>query len=104
MKRYQVELEDLHDNFIPIALTMEDAKKCYHEGLCDEDVHEVCQQEYVKEQIKGHSIYDFASVLDNYGFYYDVVDSVEELFEDCVWLAAETILDEDGKYAKVIED
>ena len=106
MKIFEVILPAKNNDFITIALTMEDAKMCYHSGLCDEDVHEVCKQEYVKEQMKGYSIHDLTSVLDNYGFEYEDGKSIEDLFEDCVWLAAGDILDDNGKgvFTKVIED
>ncbi len=104
MKKYEINLSNEHP--LTIALTMEDAKKCYHEGICDADLDEVCKQEYVKSQMKSRSRNDFVTILNEYGLEYEETDTTEELFGLCVWLAAEGILDDGGDCvsAKIIED
>ena len=95
MDKYQITLGGISDS-ITLELTMEDAKKCYHQGICDFDVAEVCKKEYVSEQMNNYSIGEILDVLDNYGCEYDDGDSKEELFSTIVWLGAGDILEEQG--------
>ena len=104
MEAYETIMNGVRNASFTITLTLDDAKKCYHEGVCDNDVNEVCQQEYVKKQMEGLSIHDVADVLNNYGCEYDDGDSIEELFSTCVWLAAGDILDDvkEGIFTKLV--
>ena len=75
-------------------LTVEDAHKGYHEGICDDDCKELHQVPYIKKQLAEFSESTMMDICAEYG-----IDECEhydrnELEEVIIWLAAGNVLDD----------
>lgn len=78
---------------IEFKMTEDDASKCSHQGVCDDDVEEVSQKPYIKEQLQN--ITD--AMLDNVIYECGFEDIVRDRHEkEClfIWSAAGAIVDE----------
>lgn len=80
-----------HD--IEISMKEEDARLCYHQGVCDDDVKSVCQMDYIKQQLAVISSEALEEVLVDYGCEFDENDRTD-MEELVVWLAAGNILED----------
>ena len=81
-----------HD--VELNIKVEDARKCYHQGLCDDDIARLQKKEYIKKQLNPIPLDTLCSILDEYGCEFDEGDDKEELEGIVLWLACGDIIDE----------
>lgn len=81
-----------HD--VELDITLDDARKGYHEGLCDDDIAQLQKKKYIKRQLNPIPLDTLCSILDEYGCEFDDGDDKEELEGIALWLACGNILDE----------
>lgn len=88
-----------HD--VELNIRIEDARKGYHQGLCDDDIAELQKKDYIKQQLNPIPLDTLCSILDEYGCEYDDDDDKEELEGIALWLACGDILDEVDNFENV---
>jgi len=78
---------------IDLEMTLEDAKACYHQGRCDDDVEAAMETDYIKEQLTQLTNEEIRETLYEYGCEFDENDrnDMESLI---VWLAAGNIIED----------
>jgi len=87
-------LSTTKNQLIEFDIEIEDAKKGYHSGSCDEDIAELQKNEYIANQLNPIPLETLCSILDEYGCEYDDGDDKEELESIVLWLACGDIVDE----------
>lgn len=90
-------MEDLYTHYagnIELSMTLEDAKKCSHQGYCDNDVHEVTQYQYIQEQLKDYLDEDIKEALKEYTIECDNLDRTD-MEEYITWIVACNITDDE---------
>ena len=80
---------------IEFEMTLEDAKHGDHMGLCDEDVFDLVNTDYIREQLDKLDTEYIRENIRAYGL--DDIDKMDriELEHYLVWLAAGNIVDDD---------
>lgn len=79
---------------IELNIEIEDAKKGYHSGSCDDDIAELQKKEYIAKQLNPIPLETLYSILDEYGCEFDDGDDKEEIEGIALWLACGDIIDE----------
>ena len=79
--------------YIDFEMTLDDAKKCYHQGKCDADVDIVMKKQYIKEQLSEFNNEQIKNSLLECGCEFDENDrnDMESLI---VWMAAGNIVED----------
>lgn len=80
---------------IEIGLTEEDANHGYHMGECDDDVKELIEVDYIKEQLSKYSDEELRNAVRAYAVEDTESMNRERLEKWIVFLAAGNIIDED---------
>ena len=78
---------------LELDIKLEDARKGYHQGQCDDDIAELQKVPYIKEQLNPIPYDVLAAILDNYGCEYDSGDDKEELEGTVLWLACGDVIE-----------
>ena len=79
---------------VELDITLEDARKGYHQGSCDYDIAQLQKKDYIKQQLNPIPLDTLCSILDEYGCEYDDGDDKEEIEGIVLWLACADIIDE----------
>ena len=87
-------LSTTKSQMIEFDIEIEDVKKGYHSGSCDEDIAELQKKEYIANQLNPIPLETLCSILDEYGCEYDDGDDKEEIESIVLWLACGDIVDE----------
>ena len=87
-------LSTTKNQLIEFDIEIEDAKKGYHSGSCDENIAQLQKKEYIAKQLNPIPLETLCSILDEYGCEYNDGDDKEEIESIVLWLACWDIVDE----------
>ena len=79
---------------LEIDIKLEDARRGYHGGRCDDDIASLQRKEYIAKQLNPVPYEVLEGILTEYGCEWDDGDDKEELEGIVLWLACGDILDE----------